>query len=231
MITRPLLVRLAARPGMDAEVETFLESALPLVRDEAGTIAWFAIRFGRSEYGIFDVFADEAGREAHLSGAAARTRRHVVSSVENMIAPARLLSLVAILSLAGSSLAVAKGPPPPRPPHAGSAQKHLLLQQHRSTRQHLLLRTHNSAAQHDLLTQASTKRQRSSRSRGTSSQQHLLSARQSGRHSGLLRQQTRKSSQQLLLQQAARPDPETSDAHRRGAITTIEPAERRHSGE
>ncbi|MFM0150939.1 hypothetical protein, partial [Paraburkholderia sp. RL18-085-BIA-A] len=37
-------------------------------RAEAATTAWFAIRFGRSEYGIFDVFADDAGREAHLAG-------------------------------------------------------------------------------------------------------------------------------------------------------------------
>jgi quinol monooxygenase YgiN len=68
MVNLGLLVRLEARSGKDAEVEEFLRSALPLVQQEAGTIAWFAIRFGRSEYGIFDVFADEAGRSAHLSG-------------------------------------------------------------------------------------------------------------------------------------------------------------------
>jgi quinol monooxygenase YgiN len=34
-------------------------------------MAWFAIRFGRSEYGIFDVFADDSGRDAHLNGAVA----------------------------------------------------------------------------------------------------------------------------------------------------------------
>jgi quinol monooxygenase YgiN len=37
-------------------------------RAEAATTAWFAIRFGRSEYGVFDVFPDDAGREAHLAG-------------------------------------------------------------------------------------------------------------------------------------------------------------------
>jgi quinol monooxygenase YgiN len=68
MITRGLLVRMEARPGMDAEVEKFLRSALPLVQKEPATAAWFAIRFGRSEYGIFDVFPDDEGREAHLNG-------------------------------------------------------------------------------------------------------------------------------------------------------------------
>lgn len=50
------------------QVEEFLLSALPLVMQEAATAAWFAIRFGRSEYAIFDVFPDEDGREAHLAG-------------------------------------------------------------------------------------------------------------------------------------------------------------------
>ena len=68
MVSKGLLVRLEAKPGKDGEVEEFLKSALALVRPEAATIAWFAIRFGRSEYGIFDAFADEAGREAHLAG-------------------------------------------------------------------------------------------------------------------------------------------------------------------
>ncbi len=72
MVNLGLLVRLEAKSGKDEEVEAFLQSALPLVRQEAGTTAWFAIRFGRSEYGIFDVFPDEAGREAHLTGPVAK---------------------------------------------------------------------------------------------------------------------------------------------------------------
>ena len=71
MITKGLLVRLEAKHGKDDEVEDFLSSALPLVRQEAGTKAWFAVRFGRSEYGIIDFFPDEASRDAHLNGAVA----------------------------------------------------------------------------------------------------------------------------------------------------------------
>ena len=72
MVTRGLIVRMEAIPGKDAEVEEFLLSALSLVRQEATTTVWFAIRFGRSEYGIFDAFPDEAGRDAHLSGPVAK---------------------------------------------------------------------------------------------------------------------------------------------------------------
>lgn len=72
MISRGLLVRLEAKPGKDAEVEAFLRSALPLVQREVGTNAWFAVRFGRGEYGIFDVFPDDNARDAHLAGPVAQ---------------------------------------------------------------------------------------------------------------------------------------------------------------
>jgi len=72
MVSKGLLVRLEAKSGKDTEVGEFLLSALPMVREEAATTAWFAIRFGRSEYGIFDAFPDDAGREAHLSGPVAK---------------------------------------------------------------------------------------------------------------------------------------------------------------
>jgi quinol monooxygenase YgiN len=63
-----LVAKLEAKPGKETEVENFLKDGLPLVEEEPGTIAWFAIRMGTSSFGIFDVFNDEAGREAHLGG-------------------------------------------------------------------------------------------------------------------------------------------------------------------
>jgi quinol monooxygenase YgiN len=63
-----LWVRLDAKPGKEAEVESFLRSGLAIVEQEPATIAWFAIRMGASTFGIFDAFPDEAGRQAHLTG-------------------------------------------------------------------------------------------------------------------------------------------------------------------
>jgi quinol monooxygenase YgiN len=63
-----LWVRLDAKPGKEAEVESFLRSGLAIVEQEPATIAWFAIRMGPSTFGIFDAFPDEAGRQAHLTG-------------------------------------------------------------------------------------------------------------------------------------------------------------------
>src|SRR5262245_5055899 len=68
MVTVGLLVRLEARAGKERELEEFLKSALPLAQEEPATVAWFAVRFGPSSFGIFDVFPDDAGRQAHLTG-------------------------------------------------------------------------------------------------------------------------------------------------------------------
>ena len=63
-----LFVRLEAKPGKETAVADFLAGALPLANAEAGTTAWFALKFGPSTFGVFDAFADETGRQAHLTG-------------------------------------------------------------------------------------------------------------------------------------------------------------------
>jgi quinol monooxygenase YgiN len=68
MVKFALFVRLEAKPGKEAAVADFLAGALPLANAESGTTAWFALKFGPSTFGVFDAFADEAGRQAHLEG-------------------------------------------------------------------------------------------------------------------------------------------------------------------
>lgn len=68
MVRVGLLVRLVAKPGKENTVADFLASALPLAEQEAATTAWFAIRIGEREFGIFDVFPDDGGRKQHLNG-------------------------------------------------------------------------------------------------------------------------------------------------------------------
>ncbi len=63
-----LFVRLEAKPERAEDVAGFLAGALELVRDEPQTKTWFAIRLGATTFGIFDTFADDAGRQAHLAG-------------------------------------------------------------------------------------------------------------------------------------------------------------------
>ena len=68
MVTKGILATTVAKPGKEAELAAFLQSALPLAEAEPGTVAWFAIKIDEQTYGIFDVFDDEAGRQAHLAG-------------------------------------------------------------------------------------------------------------------------------------------------------------------
>lgn len=67
-----LLASLKAKPGKEQVVEDFLKSALPLAADEPGTIRWYAFKTGPDTFGIFDTFADESAREAHLTGEIAK---------------------------------------------------------------------------------------------------------------------------------------------------------------
>ena len=68
MVTKALLVRLEALPGKEAELADFLTGARSIVMEEPGTVAWFAIQFGPSTFGVYDVFPDDAARDAHLAG-------------------------------------------------------------------------------------------------------------------------------------------------------------------
>ncbi|AKF09934.1 putative quinol monooxygenase [Sandaracinus amylolyticus] len=68
MVKLGLWVRLEAAAGKAEELEAFVKGALPLAQQEPGTVAWFAVKLGPTTFAIFDVFADERGREAHLAG-------------------------------------------------------------------------------------------------------------------------------------------------------------------
>lgn len=72
MVKTGLLVRADAKSGREPEVEALLRHALALVRKEPETTAWFGLRFGRSRFGLFEVFPAEQGRDAHMSGGVAR---------------------------------------------------------------------------------------------------------------------------------------------------------------
>jgi quinol monooxygenase YgiN len=69
---KALWVVLEAKPGKEAEVEKFLQTGQVLVETEPKTLSWFAMKIGPSRYGIFDTFADDSGRDAHLSGKVAQ---------------------------------------------------------------------------------------------------------------------------------------------------------------
>lgn len=67
-----LFVRLEAKPGKEIEVAKFLEAGLAMANQETTTPVWFALRLSPTTFAIFDAFADESGRQAHLTGPIAK---------------------------------------------------------------------------------------------------------------------------------------------------------------
>jgi|ERR1700748_1074082 quinol monooxygenase YgiN len=90
-----LLVRLEAKPGKEAETEQFLKAGLAIAQDEPGTTTWFALKLGPSTFGIFDTFADEAGREAHLSG---RLAAALMQKASELLAQPPMIEKVSVLA-------------------------------------------------------------------------------------------------------------------------------------
>ena len=95
MVKVALYVRLEAKPGKEAEVESFLRGGLSIVQEEPATTAWFAIRMGQSTFGIFDAFPDEAGRQAHLSGRVAAT---LMAKAPELLAQKPIIEKVDVLA-------------------------------------------------------------------------------------------------------------------------------------
>jgi quinol monooxygenase YgiN len=94
MLTVSLFLRLEAKPGKEAELAAFLMQGLELARQEATTPVWFALRIGPSTFGIFDAFADEAGRRAHLNGPIAQA---LMAQAPNLLASPPVIERVEVL--------------------------------------------------------------------------------------------------------------------------------------
>jgi quinol monooxygenase YgiN len=83
MITLGIFVRLEAKPGKEEELAAFLRQGLELAQRETTTPVWFALRLGGGSFAIFDAFANEAGRQAHLNGPIAKA---LMAQAPNLLA-------------------------------------------------------------------------------------------------------------------------------------------------
>jgi quinol monooxygenase YgiN len=62
------VARIEAKPEKAEDVATLLTGALPLAQAEPGTVAWYAARTSPTTFWIFDTFATEDARQAHIEG-------------------------------------------------------------------------------------------------------------------------------------------------------------------
>jgi quinol monooxygenase YgiN len=95
MVKVALFVRLQAKPGKEEEVKGFLESAVALANRETTTPVWFALRMGPATFAIFDAFAGDAARQAHLAGDIART---LMAEAPRLLAETPKIEMVDVLA-------------------------------------------------------------------------------------------------------------------------------------
>ncbi len=96
MLSLALFARLEAKPGKEKEVASFLETGLALANQEASTPLWFALQFSPSSFGIFDAFANEAGRQAHLQGPIAQA---LMAKAADLLASPPSIEPITVLGL------------------------------------------------------------------------------------------------------------------------------------
>ena len=94
VIKNALFVRLEAKPGKEKELAQFLHTGLDLARQEGTTPVWFALQLGPSTFGVFDAFADEAGRQAHLNGPIAKA---LGANAPNLLSQAPSIERIEVL--------------------------------------------------------------------------------------------------------------------------------------
>lgn len=100
--TKGLHIRVEAKEGRELELENFLLGGLPLVEQEEGTVAWFAVRLGSRSYAIFEAFSDETARKSHLDG---KVMELIVNRAADLLAKPPAIDRIDILA--------AKVPRPP----------------------------------------------------------------------------------------------------------------------
>lgn len=61
-------IHIEALPGKENKVIRMLQDILGCVREEPATGPWYAVRYSPTAFGIFEVFPDRAGRQAHVEG-------------------------------------------------------------------------------------------------------------------------------------------------------------------
>lgn len=67
-VDRGIVAFLEAKQGKGEELGAFLKAGRDLAAAERGTVTWYAFKVSDTTYGVFDTFADEQGRQAHLNG-------------------------------------------------------------------------------------------------------------------------------------------------------------------
>ena len=67
-VTLGILALMEAKAGKGDELAAFLKAGRDLAVAEEGTVTWYAFKISDTSYGIFDTFATDDARTAHING-------------------------------------------------------------------------------------------------------------------------------------------------------------------
>lgn len=95
-VDRGILAVLEAKPGKGDELAAFLAQGRELAVAESGTVTWYAFKLSDTTYGIFDTFAGEEGRQAHLNGQIPAALGQVASDLLTAEPDIRLADVIAV---------------------------------------------------------------------------------------------------------------------------------------
>jgi quinol monooxygenase YgiN len=91
-----ILALLEAKPGKGDELGAFLEGGRAIAEAEEGTVTWYAFKISESTYGIFDTFATEEARQAHLGGEIPKALGQVAGDLLALDPDIRTLEVIAV---------------------------------------------------------------------------------------------------------------------------------------
>ena len=67
-VTLGILALLEAKAGKGEQLAAFLKAGREVAVAEGGTVTWYAFQISDTSYGIFDTFATNDARTAHING-------------------------------------------------------------------------------------------------------------------------------------------------------------------
>jgi len=96
--TKAFYIHVEARPDKTAEVRQMLQDILGCVEGEPATGPWYAVQYSPTTFGIFEVFPDLAGRQAHVEGGGGKIFRDVERMNDILVSPAHVYRVDVLMS-------------------------------------------------------------------------------------------------------------------------------------
>lgn len=91
-------IQIEARLGQEEAVVQMLQDIRNCVEAEPATGPWFAVRFSKTSFGIFEAFPDLAGRQAHVEGGGGDIFRDVMRLNAILAYPAQVHRVDVLMS-------------------------------------------------------------------------------------------------------------------------------------